>query len=619
MSVTRSILLGISILFAGSSPSAEETLIASGAIWRYYVSGQPAGAWTSIGFDHSQWDSGPSELGYGDGDEATVIPFGPGPSPDPADKYLAYYFRRAFAVADPSQVQNLRLRILRDDGAIVYLNGNEVQRTNMASGAVTETTLAQGRVNSFEETHFFSFDVDPALLVTGTNVLAVEVHQWDSPNSDVSFDLELASNVAPAVIRGPYLQRGAPDSIVLRWRTDVATDSRVWLGDAPGNLTWMVDDPASTQEHEVEVTGLVPETTFFYAVGETGSSPLVGDDADHWFETPPPVGVARPMSIWVLGDSGTANINALRVRDAFLGLPESQDTDFVLLLGDNAYTDGTDGEYEFALFEFYADFLPSRVFWPTRGNHEAVADTYYSVFTAPTAGEAGGLPSGTEAYYSFDYANVHFISLDSQESDRSVGGAMWTWLRSDLSSTAQDWIIAFWHHPPYSKGSHDSDVELNLVEMRENFLPLLEASGVDLVLGGHSHSYERSFLIDGHYLDSSTWHPPTMAVDGGSGNPNTDGAYVKDAWPGDGAVYCVAGSSGTLTPAPLDHPAMCVSLAELGSVLLEIDDDTLRVRFVDSTGAIDDEFEIDHLPPLPAVRFGKAPGISAPDRAPSVP
>ena len=89
-------------------------------------------------------------------------------------------------------------------------------------------------------------------------------------------------------------------------------------------------------------------------------------------------------------------------------------------------------------------------------------------------------------------------------SDRSPTAAMATWLRNDLAATAQTWLLAFWHHPPYTKGSHNSDTETELVQMRQNILPILEDYGVDLVLTGHSHSYERSFLLDGHYGTSGT-------------------------------------------------------------------------------------------------------------------
>jgi len=111
---------------------------------------------------------------------------------------------------------------------------------------------------------------------------------------------------------------------------------------------------------------------------------------------------------------------------------------------------------------------------------------------------------------------------------------MWNWLQCDLAASTSEWLIAYWHHPPYTKGSHDSDVDPELVEMRENFLPLLEAAGVDLVLCGHSHAYERSALIDGHYGLSGSFGPANL-VQGGDGQPAGAGAYVKPAGPHEGA------------------------------------------------------------------------------------
>ena len=124
--------------------------------------------------------------------------------------------------------------------------------------------------------------------------------------------------------------------------------------------------------------------------------------------------------------------------------------------------------------------LRKSVLWPTIGNHDLFDGTaqtwpYYDNFTLPTLAEAGGVASGTESYYSFDYANIHFVVLDSQNANRLPGGDMLTWLALDLAATTQNWIIAYWHHPPYSKGSHDSDapsgVDLPLKEMREFAAP----------------------------------------------------------------------------------------------------------------------------------------------------
>ncbi len=217
------------------------------------------------------------------------------------------------------------------------------------------------------------------------------------------------------------------------------------------------------------------------------------------------------------------------------------------------------------------------------------------------------MASGTEAYYSFDYANIHFIVLDSFDTNRSANGAMMTWLRFDLGAHSQPWVIAFWHHPPYSKGSHNSDSESGMIQMRQNALPILEDGGVDLVLTGHSHSYERSYLIDSHYGNSNSFNA-SHQVDGGDGRVDGDGAYEK---PGDfigdpnqGAVYVVAGSSGKTSGGSLNHRAMLVGLNRLGSMVLEVDGDTLDATFLDNNGVARDTFRIDKTPsgpPLPQV------------------
>jgi hypothetical protein len=238
------------------------------------------------------------------------------------------------------------------------------------------------------------------------------------------------------------------------------------------------------------------------------------------------------------------------------------------------------------------------VLWPTLGNHDGhsaesatQSGPYYDIFTLPTGGEAGGVSSGTEAYYAFDHSNVHFVCLDSYDSDPDPDGAMMTWLENDLAATTQPWIIAFWHHPPYTKGSHDSDTEGRLEDMRELALPILEEYGVDVVMSGHSHSYERSMLLNSHYGPSDTL-TSAMIIDDGDGDESGDGAYSKPDSMSDGAVYIVAGSSGKTSSGDLDHPAMHISLRELGSVVLDVDDARLDATFLDDQGGVRDSFTI---------------------------
>ena len=262
---------------------------------------------------------------------------------------------------------------------------------------------------------------------------------------------------------------------------------------------------------------------------------------------------AAPVRVWVVGDAGTAGSGStapLQVRDAYRAFAAGQKTDVWLMLGDNAYFSGTDAEYQASFFNVYRDLLRRTAVWPTIGNHETYAPNpagkldYFDIFSLPRDGAAGGVPSGTENYYSFDHGPVHFICLDSEVSSRAAAGPMIAWLREDLAANSSDWVIAFWHSPPYSRGSHNSDFEVNLVQMREAVVPVLESYGVDLVLCGHSHSYERSFLLKGHYGTSETWLP-SMALNPGGGRPDTGGPDVKGPGvEGAGTVYLVAGNAG---------------------------------------------------------------------------
>ena len=165
------------------------TLVSTGAVWKYFDLGTDLGtAWRSPGFNDATWASGPAPLGYGDGDEATTNSFGP----DANNKFITTYFRRAFNVTGATGFDALNLRVLRDDGVMVYLNGTELFRDGMPEGPIAFNTLANITVGGGDEsTNFFGGPVNATLLVEGVNVLAVEIHQVLPTSSDISFDLEL--------------------------------------------------------------------------------------------------------------------------------------------------------------------------------------------------------------------------------------------------------------------------------------------------------------------------------------------------------------------------------------------------------------------------------------------
>lgn len=408
--------------------------------------------------------------------------------------------------------------------------------------------------------------------------------------------------VATTLTRGPYLQLATTTGAWIHWSTSDPAASWILYGDAPDQLTQTVSDLVPKTVHGLRIQGLQANTRTYYAVGTSATTLLAGGDPEHFLATAPSPGAAVPTRIWVVGDSGTADANAAAVRDGYLLHTGSRPTDVWLMLGDNAYYSGTEPEYQAAVFDMYPGLLRQSFLWPTYGNHDAVsADAdlqtgpYFDLFHLPTAGQAGGLASGTEAYYSFDHGDVHFICLDSSESARSAESAMMQWLAADLALTTRTWIVAYFHHPPYSKGSHDSDLPDEsggrLFDMREIAVPILENGGVDLVLCGHSHAYERSFLLDGHYGPSDTLLPE-MILDGGDGRPAGTGAYGKAGLPHQGTVYVVAGSSGWTSGGSLDHPVMSSSLNELGSLVLDIDKERLDAAFIDTNGAPLDTFTL---------------------------
>jgi hypothetical protein len=192
--------------FVAQSSAATETLISAGARWRYYTDATGLGSsaitngapgwssanWKNPAFDDSAWPEGPAQFGYGEGDEATVIPFGP----DAANKWVSSYYRRGFSVANSSAITNLLLRLKRDDGAVVYINGFEVCRSSITTGPVNGTTYADPASDDGQNFNEFNIPISP--LIEGANEIAVEIHQSARNSSDISFDLELLAGRSDA-------------------------------------------------------------------------------------------------------------------------------------------------------------------------------------------------------------------------------------------------------------------------------------------------------------------------------------------------------------------------------------------------------------------------------------
>ena len=418
---------------------------------------------------------------------------------------------------------------------------------------------------------------------------------------------------AAELLRGPYLQVPTSESIIIRWRTDVPTESVVQYGLETNNLSFSASDLGPTDEHIVRLSGLASATRYYYSIGSASQTLAAG--IDYTFDTSPASEIVSTTRVWAFGDSGTTNARV--VMNSYVQYLGTNQTDVWLTMGDLAYEAGTDGQFQTNFFNVFDGMLRKLAMWPTVGNHEVESVPpgqrfpYLDIFSFPTNGEAGGVASGKEEYYSFNRANIHFICLDSETQSRDTNGAMANWLRADLAATTNQWIIAFFHHAPYSKGTHDSDDanwDPEMVEMRENMLPILEAGGVDVVLAGHSHDYERSYLLHGHY-GYSTEMSPEMILDSGSGRENDTGAYVKPAsgpLANRGTVYVIAGTGCCVDYMYTNHPAIFKGESELGSMVLEINSNRLDAVFLRETGAIDDSFTIIKQDPRSLVWSGAA-------------
>jgi len=415
--------------------------------------------------------------------------------------------------------------------------------------------------------------------------------------------LNVVTSLPVVLLRGPYLQIGSSTGAVVRWRSDLASDSAVFYGLDPTTLTNLANDATKTNEHIVTITGLQPETRYYYSIGSAAQrlAGTNGMDSDYFFNTSPLAGTKKHARMWVVGDSGTAGNGAPdrvnSVKNAFYNLAATNGAaDMFLMLGDNAYNSGLDTEYQAAVFDIFPTLLRNTFLWPTIGNHESNQSTtssdypYLNIFSLPHNGEAGGLPSGTQKYYSFDYANIHLVCLDSETSGYTTNTAMFQWMIQDLQAATADWLIVFFHHPPYTHGTHNSDAESDLIQIRQNFIPVLEDFGVDLVLNGHSHVHERSYLLDRHYGLSSTFSE-TNKIDGGSGREDGTGAYRKNS-EGRGVVYNVCGCSGQALGGTLDHPAHFLSLNELGSLVIDVTNTRLDVKFLTTSGDFSDHYTL---------------------------
>ena len=608
-------ITAVFLLFALAA-FADSTFIKFGASWKYLDNGSNQGTtWKDLDSRAlTGWKAGSALFGYGYGFERTRVSYGDNAS----NKHMTTYFKNSFNITNLAQYTSFDLGLYLDDGAVVYINGIEVSRINMPVGPIAFNTRASSEIMD-QATIILPVSLPVSGFKSGYNEIAVEVHQHKMTSDDLTFDLRLAArsgSVPVDITRGPLLQMVSTDAITIKWRTSTATTSAIRYGISENELTGIIKDNDPTMEHEMRITGLRPDQKYFYSVGTTEYM-IEGSYRNHFF-TAPLATTKRKIRIGVFGDAGTGIGFQKPVRDGYLKLfKKDESPDLALLLGDNAYNFGTDLEHQSNFFNIYDDnLLDNHPVFPVPGNHEYYSPgvPYFSIFSLPAAGESGGVPSGTESYYSFNYGNIHIIMLNSMGFDHGKPlydstGAQALWLKKDLAANAgtHKWTIVCMHHPPYSNGTHSSDGEPNLVAIRQQITPILERYGVDAVFAGHSHVYERSFLIQGHSGNAASFNtaaaPIGNMVSGSSakydGSENSCPYFTIDTAAKQGTVYVVAGSAGQIgggnnAQFPLFYYKNYSGTpgGEPGALYLEVQDNRLDAKFIGFSGTVRDQFTI---------------------------
>ncbi|MFP6738056.1 MAG: metallophosphoesterase family protein [Planctomycetota bacterium] len=355
--------------------------------------------------------------------------------------------------------------------------------------------------------------------------------------------------------RGPQLALPSERSMTIAWRSLVPVLGSVDYWAADGGAVLTVSGTGISTEHVILLDGLEPATTYLYrvrsgpdALSELSSFKSVSDDP------------SAAIRFAVLGDHGCGCDTQYAVLDVIRG----STPDLVLTTGDNAYYDGTRAEVLQNYFAPMASLIDQVPVYPCLGNHDVRTE-----YARPLL-EQVYLPAnnadGSEHFYSFQRGNCLFIALDSNQ-DLSSASLQYEWLEDELQSNTSDWVICYFHHPMYSDSSH-GDAPL----LQFYLAPLFEEHGVDIVLAGHDHSYQRSYplragrAIDGHmepdFLDPGA---PIYVVTGGGG----------------AVLYSIFRSLRMASVAMRHH-----------AVIFDIEGAELRMSAVDTAGVVFDSMSV---------------------------
>lgn len=310
--------------------------------------------------------------------------------------------------------------------------------------------------------------------------------------------LLLAASSLPAQVvdRYPYIQQPTETSVLIAWNTATAGIGTVNWGTGPLDLTHQVTEAATSQKHALALTSLQPNTRYYYQVStDAGYSSAV-----EYFETAKPI-EEKAIRFLHYADCGYNNT----VQNQLAAQMELEDVDFAVVAGD--VDQGVGDAYDNVFFGVYKNMLARDCHYTAIGNHDIIANggvDFFDAFYQPTNNA-----QLSEHYYSFTWGNAKFICLDSN-GDYSIGSDQHDFLLEELECRDQEWLFVFFHHPPWTNAwdptyyvpfqpyyQYDGNDD-----MRTALVPYFEQYGVDFVLNGHSHCYQRGEMNGVHYVIS---------------------------------------------------------------------------------------------------------------------
>lgn len=284
--------------------------------------------------------------------------------------------------------------------------------------------------------------------------------------------LALPVRSAPGLYRPPYVQSVTGTAAGIAF--DTTAKGNGWVEFGPTRELGRKTTGAHASRHYLRLQDLEPGSLVYYRVG-VGDTPLTEVSRFHTAAAP-----GAEFSFAAIGDCG-AGFGAQRPIAERM---QADDPEFVVVTGDVVYERGTQEEYDVKFFPVYRTLLGRAPWWPSLGNHD--------VRTADGAPYLKNwyLPNN-ERWYSFDWGDVHFVALDSN-AEFGEGTPQDRWLARDLAESQCAWKVVYFHHPPYTNSNHEPSKSV-----RRAWVPLFEKHGVQLVLNGHNHVYERTKPIRG--------------------------------------------------------------------------------------------------------------------------